>query len=55
MDAESIKVECLKLIAEKMPHADAPQMIKGADALYRWVIALPDQSLAPPEGTGDRS
>ena len=49
MTAETIKVECLKLVAEKMNQPDAAKMVEAADALYRWVTS--DASPERPEGT----
>ena len=56
MDAETIKVECLKLAAEKSPHADAAGIVAVAEQMWRWVTASsPDQGRAPPENTGRTS
>lgn len=55
MDAETIKVECLKLAAEKMPHPDASAIVKAAEILWQWVTSSQGPSQPPPSDTAGKS
>jgi hypothetical protein len=55
MDNETIKVECLKLVAETLPHPDAPRMVEAAETLYRWVTSSGDPFPTLRADTADRS
>lgn len=56
MDPETIKVECLKLAADKMTHPDAAKVVQDAETLWRWVTdASPVRDPGQSEGTPSKS
>lgn len=55
MDSQTLKLECLKLAAEKQPRPDHKAAVEMADAYWRWLTSSSDQSPEPPESIAHRS
>lgn len=56
MDAQTLKIECLKLAAEKLPLLDAPKAVEAAEAYWQWINRPTTASLqTPPTGIHSKS
>ncbi len=58
MDETALRLEVLKLAAEKAPLADPEKTVEAAEAYWGWLITASDHSVSPrsqPAGTPNKS